>query len=374
VCSSDLPILVGLLLRPGSSRELFEGCLASLERLAGVTRTSPDEIAGEQYVLALLNKEDVAPALRRRALRMLRPDHPALQLERLTELQAAAANDQLLAIEVVRTLRERPEPERLPMLCSIAGDETRWEQLRAEAIMGLAPDDAPCRELLWKLAAAANVPLRDEALRALAGSVPSESETAILAAFDADDPHLARLVARIRDTGSTQTTTSEASAAPIDVDAWLARLGEEGSPEVGERIFFHLRGAGCWRCHQIEGRGRAIGPDLSNVGGARDRRRLLESLVDPSREIAPQFVPWTIESTDGLVRTGLLVSETVPLNAQHSAVQQQYVAADGTTFLLEAADVARREPSRQSIMPRDVVHGLSDRELADLLAYLSSRR
>ena len=151
-------------------------------------------------------------------------------------------------------------------------------------------------------------------------------------------------------------------------------MAPESSPEVGERIFFHPRGAGCWKCHQVEGRGRTLGPDLSRIGGSLDRRRLLESLVDPSREVAPLFVPWTIETTDGLVRTGLLVSETVPRDSQHSAVQQQYVAPDGTTFLLNAEDVARREPARQSIMPRDVVHGLSDRELADLLAYLSSRR
>ncbi|MGD9648335.1 MAG: PVC-type heme-binding CxxCH protein [Pirellulales bacterium] len=371
------PLLVGLLLRPGGSRELFEGCLASLERLAGVTRTPPDELPGEQYVLALLNKDDVAKSLQIRALRMLRPDHPALQLERLAEMQAAAGDDEDLAIEVVRTLRERPEPQRLATLREIAKDESHSERFRAEAIMGLTPDDAPCRELLWKLAAGTNTVLRDEALRSLAGAAPSEAEMATLDGLDTGDPHLARLVARVRGAtsaaGSTDGSTA-ATDAPIDVDAWLARLDEDGSAEVGERIFFHLRGAGCWRCHQIEGRGRSIGPDLSSIGGTRDRLRLLASLVDPSRAIAPLFVPWTIETVDGLVRTGLLVSETVPLDSQHSAVQQQYVAADGTTFLLDAADVARREPSRQSIMPQDVVHGLSDRELADLLAYLSSRR
>ena len=369
------PLLIGLLLRPGSSRELFEGCLASLERLAGDTRSPSDEIAGEQFVLSLLNQEGAAAPLRIRALRMLRPDHPALQIERLKELQDGANNEPDLALEIVRTLRERPEPERLAMLRKIASDGSQAERLRAEAIMGLVPEDAACRELLWRFARGSNVVLRDEALRALAGVELSEAEAAELAKLDKGNPHVARLVARVRSVPSVDAARiSNPSHELIDIDAWLTRLAEEGSPEVGERIFFHLRGAGCWKCHQIEGRGRAIGPELSSIGSARDRRRLLESLVDPSREIAPQFVPWTIETSDGLVRTGVLVSETIPVPGQQSAVQQQYVAPDGATFLLNAEDVVRREPSRQSIMPSDVVHNLSDSELADLLAYLSSRR
>jgi putative heme-binding domain-containing protein len=369
------PLLIGLLLRPGSSRELFEGCLASLERLAGGARSPSDESAGEQFVLSLLNQEGVVAPLRIRALRMLRPDHPALQIERLNELQDGATKEPDLALEIIRTLRERPEPERLPMLCKIASDESPTERLRAEAIMGLVPEDAACRELLWRFATGENDLLRDEALRALAGVALSEAEVAELAKLDTGDPHVARLIARVRgDKPTDAANSSNATGALIDIEDRLTRLTEEGSPEVGERIFFHLRGAGCWKCHQIEGRGRAIGPELSSIGGARDRRRLLESLVDPSREIAPQFVPWTIETSDGLVRTGVLVSETIPVPGQQSAVQQQYVAPDGSMFLLNAEDVVRREPSRQSIMPSDVVHGLSDRELADLLAYLSSRR
>ncbi len=368
------PLLVGLLLRPGSSRELFEGCLASLERLAGDTRSPSDEIAGEQFVLSLLNQEGVVAPLRIRALRMLRPDHPALQIERLNELQDSANNEPDLALEIVRTLRERPEPERLPMLCKIASDESKAERLRAEAIMGLVPDDAACRELLWKLVAEPSATLRDEALRSLTNCNPSDAELATLADLGARDSHLERLAARVRKAtaGDTATTTNE-GATPGDLDDRLARHAQAGSSEVGERIFFHPRGAGCWKCHQIEGRGRAVGPDLSSIG-ALGKGRIYRSLADPSREIAPQFVPWTIETTDGLVRTGVLVSETIPVPGQQSAVQQQYVTPDGSTFLLNAEDVVRREPSRQSIMPSDVVHGLSDSELADLLAYLSSRR
>ena len=42
-----------------------------------------------------------------------------------------------------------------------------------------------------------------------------------------------------------------------------------------------------------------------------DRRRLVQSILQPSLEIAPQFVAWSVARTDGTVFTGVLVGETV---------------------------------------------------------------
>ena len=38
---------------------------------------------------------------------------------------------------------------------------------------------------------------------------------------------------------------------------------------------------------------------------------LVQSLVDPSREIAPQFTSWTIRTVDGQVKTGLHVGDEI---------------------------------------------------------------
>ncbi len=58
------------------TRDLFGATLAALERLDGKTRGLQDEIAGEEYVAALLKNPRTPTAVRQQALRMLRPDHP----------------------------------------------------------------------------------------------------------------------------------------------------------------------------------------------------------------------------------------------------------------------------------------------------------
>ena len=60
------------------TRELFEATLAALEQLDGRRKDSRDELSGEEYIVALLNKANTPAAVVRRGLRMLRPDHPSL--------------------------------------------------------------------------------------------------------------------------------------------------------------------------------------------------------------------------------------------------------------------------------------------------------
>ena len=89
-----------------------------------------------------------------------------------------------------------------------------------------------------------------------------------------------------------------------------AQLSGPADPAAGERVFFHAKGPGCYRCHQVQGRGSRAGPDLTTLAAGVDRRRLIESIVSPSKEIAPQFVAYAVARNDGTVFSGILLEQS----------------------------------------------------------------
>ena len=90
---------------------------------------------------------------------------------------------------------------------------------------------------------------------------------------------------------------------------WL-ELNGPADAAAGERVFFHTKGPGCYRCHQVQGRGSRAGPDLTTLATGVDRRRLIESIVSPSKEIAPQFVAYAVARNDGTVFSGILLEQS----------------------------------------------------------------
>src|SRR5947199_461 len=68
-----------------------------------------------------------------------------------------------------------------------------------------------------------------------------------------------------------------------------------GNVANGERIF----SSSCASCHRVNGRGGALGPDLSRVGASRSRQLLAREIRDSSAAIAPGYQPVTLVKTDG---------------------------------------------------------------------------
>src|SRR5947209_15581920 len=77
-----------------------------------------------------------------------------------------------------------------------------------------------------------------------------------------------------------------------------------GDAARGRAIFEDARGAGCNRCHRVRGSGADIGPDLSNIGGKYAREHLIESVLEPSRQIVEGYRPTIVALEDGRVVTG----------------------------------------------------------------------
>ncbi len=138
-----------------------------------------------------------------------------------------------------------------------------------------------------------------------------------------------------------------------------------GDARRGEELFFNRLEISCQRCHTVDQRGGAIGPELSKIAEKRDRRYLLEALVTPNKQIAEGFETLLIETVDGRVLSGILKEET------DDFVRLQ--TPEGNILHVAKSEIDIRDQG-QSAMPNDLVQKISLRELRDLVEYLAERK
>jgi len=113
----------------------------------------------------------------------------------------------------------------------------------------------------------------------------------------------------------------------------------------------------------VQGFGGTTGPELSNIGKKYDRKALLETILDPSKAIAPEYRPYLLETASGQVYAGFLVEHT----SDHVLLkdikdQQVRVAAGEISALVE---------QQKSLMPELVLSEVTAQDAADLLAFLT---
>ena len=239
---------------------------------------------------------------------------------------------------------------------------TRAFRERCEAILGLSPGNRDDRKLLLELAASDNAEVSDEALRALRGFDLSASEKAQLTELAAKltGPHQ-ELAQRVLARNPPQRRGPRGTTRPPG-ERWPPA---KGTPQAGERIFYHARVGACYRCHEFAGRGYQVGPNLTGIGRTMTRERLAQSILDPSREIAPMFTNWSILTTAGDVLAGVHVGDEVD-------GRMKFADQTGRIFHVHPNDIERRQPSQQSVMPAGYLDELTPQELRDLMAFLQS--
>jgi putative membrane-bound dehydrogenase-like protein len=325
----------------------------------------------EKYLAKLLHDSSQPPLFRVLALRMLRPDHPAVAAGRLGKL----LQDRNLALrwQAARTLARRGGKGAEELLLALGKDDTASLALRAEAVLGLAPlsGSAPVRERLLSLLD--DPYLRRDALRSLRGAFQDERtaravlawrEKAKLSPADRAEIDEQLVLAQKGNKRVSSGLLKALDDRPKSTAGWARYLAKGGDPAAGERVFFHPNGPGCSRCHQIDGSGTTVGPDLSTIGRSLSRERLIESILVPSKEIAPRYVSWRIVTQDGKVRVGVVVDE-----GPHSTLT--LVDADGKPHAIKRQQIEDRSVLPTSIMPDNLHEQMTAREFRDLIAYLA---
>ncbi len=121
----------------------------------------------------------------------------------------------------------------------------------------------------------------------------------------------------------------------------------------------------CAACHRLNQQGVAVGPDLFDIR-QQPKESILYHIVIPEAEIAPNFVNYECELTDGRSLSGLLASE----NAANITLRM----GQGVEENVARSQIARLTASRLSLMPQEMEKTMTPQELADLLAYLKGEQ
>lgn len=134
--------------------------------------------------------------------------------------------------------------------------------------------------------------------------------------------------------------------------------------EKGKTLF---GATACFACHRFQGDGGSMGPDLTGSAGRFSAKDLLESIVEPSKEVSDQYAPIVIKMKDGTTITGRIgnMSGDRLMVAQDMFDPQNFTRVD-------RREVESIEYSKISPMPPMLLGRLEKGEVLDLLAYIIS--
>jgi hypothetical protein len=108
-----------------------------------------------------------------------------------------------------------------------------------------------------------------------------------------------------------------------------------------------------------------VGPELSLIGRQGTAKELLQSIMEPNRDVAPQFYTTALELADGTTFTGILL---------RSSSTEVYRNNSGDEVSFQKRDILQRKELRSSMMPSGLLDTLSDGEVIDLLAFLEQSK
>jgi putative heme-binding domain-containing protein len=135
--------------------------------------------------------------------------------------------------------------------------------------------------------------------------------------------------------------------------------------ERGKKMF---AAASCFGCHRFDGEGGSTGPDLTVAAGRFSPRDLLESIIDPNKEISDQYAAVEIHTLDGKTVTGRIIN----LNGDGITLLTNMLDPS-STVTVNRRNIEDQKVSKVSMMPGGALDTLSESEVLDLLAYVLSR-
>jgi putative heme-binding domain-containing protein len=323
---------------------------------------------------------------------------------------------QLAAAELAANLRLAKLEPRLARLVADTDADLEARAAAAKALSGFAGDDPRSLHkdakdplaLLGKILGNADEPvaLRQKIAAAMGGLKSNEAREILLGALPIATTQLQTAIAlglaSTRDGAESLLAAAEAGKAPArllqessvkdrvvgskasDAAARIAKVTAnlptvsaerqkiidgriaaynpgEASPERGAAVFKQ----NCAVCHQVDGQGAVIGPQLDGIGG-RGAERIIEDVLDPNRNVDVAFRTTLLVMKDGDVQTGLFRRE--------EGAMIVLAQGSGQEISVPKKDVQERRETMTSLMPDNFSDAIKEADFNDLLAFLLSKR
>ena len=142
-------------------------------------------------------------------------------------------------------------------------------------------------------------------------------------------------------------------------ETYRKALDIKGNAGRGKVVFKN----NCSACHKLENVGEEVGADLKAVKD-RGLESVLLNILDPNREVKPQFLTYAVDLKNGRLVTGMITQETATGLTIHRP--------DGTTEAIARPQIDQLRSSGLSYMPEGLEKQIDVPAMADLLAYLAS--
>jgi putative heme-binding domain-containing protein len=240
--------------------------------------------------------------------------------------------------------------------------------VQARAIRALADDSNPeITETLLARFGALTPDVRKAAIEVLlAGESRTLALLEVAARGDASlidleparrDVLLAHKNASIRRLAQELFANTAGRARQAVVAEYQAALKLAADAQRGAQVFEKT----CSVCHQLAGKGYAVGPNLAS-SPSRDPAAMLAHVLDPNQYVLPNYIQYVLLDKRGRTFTGMLVAQTA------TSVMLKKDKDETVTVLRNEID--ELSATGKSLMPEGLEKEISPQDMADLLAWL----
>ena len=172
----------------------------------------------------------------------------------------------------------------------------------------------------------------------------------VQALFKHKDPAVAKLA---------DTVLAELKPASREsvIEKFKPALAAKGDAGRGQQIYAQR----CISCHRVGGQGIQLGPDLVTVK-TKGRDGILTAIIEPNKEVAPQFIAYTVNTKDGQSLMGFITKDDA------SGLTLRMIG--GTEQTIPRNQIKGTSSSGLSLMPEGIEAGMDAQAMADLQTFI----